>query len=96
MLAQRYLAEHPDVLGHEVSWNGDVATLEAATGVSRETAMTTLCERAHLDAQAATELLWSTYDPWVVWLPIAGIGLVSVLALVAFNRAASRWSDMNP
>ncbi|MBX7195822.1 MAG: MFS transporter [Sandaracinaceae bacterium] len=96
MLAQRYLAEHPDVLGRDVRWDGDVATLEAATGVSRETAMTTLCERAHLDAQAATELLWSTYDPWVVWLPIAGIGLVSVLALVAFNRAASRWSDMNP
>jgi hypothetical protein len=32
----------------------------------------------------------------MVWLPIAGIGLVSVLALLAFNRAASRWSDMNP
>jgi hypothetical protein len=96
MLAQRYLAEHPDLLGREVQWNGDVATLEAATGVSREAAMTTLCERTHLDAQAVTDLLWTTYSPWMVWLPIAGIGLVSVLALLAFNRAASRWSDMNP
>ncbi|MBN8610463.1 MAG: MFS transporter [Deltaproteobacteria bacterium] len=96
MLAQRYLAEHPDLLGRDVSWDGDVSTLEAATGVSRETAMTTLCDRAHLDAQAATDLLWTTYSPWVVWLPIAAIGLVSVVALVMFNRAAKRWSDMNP
>ncbi len=96
MLAQRYLAEHPDVLGHDVSWNGDVHTLEAATGVSRSDAMTILIERTGLDAQAATDLLWNTYDPWIVWLPIVGVGIVSILALLAFNRAASRWADMNP
>jgi len=95
MLAQRYLAENPEVLGRDVQWNGDVATLEAATGVSRELAMTTLTERTHLTAQAATDLLWDTYSPWVVWLPIAALGLVSIAGLVAFNRAASRWADMN-
>ncbi|GAB4215981.1 MAG: peptide MFS transporter [Sandaracinaceae bacterium] len=95
MLAQRYLAEHPDVLGHEARWDGDVATLEAATGVPRTEAMAVLTERLGVDAQAATDLLWDAYAPWVVWLPIAASGVVSVLALLAFNRAASRWADMN-
>ena len=95
MLAQRYLAEHPDLLGRDVTWNGDVSTLEAATGVARADAFATLCERMHQDGRAVTDLLWATYDPWVVWLPIAAIGLVSTVALFAFGQAAKRWSDMN-
>jgi MFS family permease len=96
MLAQRHLAEHPDTLGRDARWDGDVTTLEAATGVARTDAVRVLSGRLHVDAQAVTDLLWDTYAPWVVWLPIAAVGVVSIAALVAFNRAASTWADMNP
>ncbi|UJR85221.1 MFS transporter [Sandaracinus amylolyticus] len=95
MLAQRYLAEHDQLLGRDVSWNGDPLTLEQATGVTREAAFQTLCDALHQDGAAVTELLWATYDPWVVWLPIAAIGVTSVIGLYLFARAAKKWSDMN-
>jgi MFS family permease len=96
MLAQRYLAEHDtELLGRDVSWNGDPSTLPDVTGVSREEAFTTLCERLNQDGATVTELLWNTYDPWVVWLPIAAIGVTSVVGLYLFARAAKQWADMN-
>jgi dipeptide/tripeptide permease len=96
MLAQRYLAEHGDeLLGHHVAWDGEVATLGDATGVAREDAVRVLGERLGTDAQHVTDLLWATYHPWVVWLPIAGIGVVSAIALFAFNQRAKQWKDMN-
>jgi hypothetical protein len=30
-----------------------------------------------------------------VWVPIAAIGVASVIALGVFNRAATRWADLN-
>jgi MFS family permease len=95
MLAQRYLAEHADVLGREVHWNGDPLTLGDATGVPREEAFATLCTRLGDDGGTVTRMLWDTYDPWVVWMPIAAIGLTSVVALVIFARAARRWKDLD-
>lgn len=95
MLAQRYLAEHPELLGRPATWDGNVATLEAATGIARPRALATLTEKLGVDNQAATDLLWNTYDPWMVWVPIAMIGVVSVVALGVFNRAAQKWADLN-
>ncbi len=48
------------------------------------------------DAAAATTLLWDTYDPHLkVWLPFAAIGVVAIIALVFFARAARKWADMD-
>jgi MFS family permease len=96
MLAQRYLAEHDtELLGRDVAWNGDPLTLTESTGVAREEAFATLCEALGQNGTEVTELLWNAYDPWVVWLPIAAIGVTSVLGLFAFARAARKWADMN-
>ncbi len=95
VLAQRYLAEHGDLLGRDVTWDGDPLTLGDATGVAREDAFATLCARLDQDGATVTQLLWDTYDPWVVWLPIAAIGVVSVVLLLAFARAARRWKDLD-
>ena len=55
-----------------------------------------MMEFTGLDATAATELLWNTYNPqYAVWLPFAGIGVAAIIALVIFSRMARRWSDMN-
>jgi MFS family permease len=95
VLAQRYLAEHPDLLGRDVSWDGDPLTLAEATGVPRDQAYAFLVERLGRDGASVTQLLWDTYHPWVVWLPIAGIGIASIAGLWGFARAARKWADMN-
>lgn len=44
-----------------------------------------LMEVKEISAQAATELLWNQYDPFLVWLVFGGIGLVSVVGLAIYS-----------
>ncbi len=95
VLAQKYLLEHTP-LGTGKSWDGDPDKLGELIGVERTGAMATLQEHLNVDAVAATQLLWETYTPQLyVWIPIAAIGAIAVVALLIFNLMARRWSDMN-
>ena len=73
--------KHLASLGHEVP--------------PRPEAYDRLIEVTGLTSTEATQLLWDTYDPWLVWIPIAAVGVVSMLALVLFARKARQWADMN-
>lgn len=95
VLAQKYLLQHTD-LGAGKTWDGDPATLGTLLGVSRPDAFARLMETLHLDASAATTLLWNTYTPqYFVWIPFAAVGIISAIGLWIFGRMARRWSDMN-
>ncbi len=95
VLAQKYLAEHTERAGSAV-WDGSIKTLESVTGVPRTEAFVHLQDVTGLDATAATDLLWNTYQPqYKVWLPFAAIGVGAILALVVFTWLARRWNDMN-
>jgi MFS family permease len=94
VLALRYLAEKTPS-GQGRPWDGSVATLEATLGVSRTGAMAKLQEVTGLDPSAATQVLWATYHPHLVWIPFAAIGAVAAVGLWIFGRMARRWSDMN-
>lgn len=74
-LALRYLKEHGGL---------DV-------GVDRTAAMETLQRALHLDAGAATRLLWSTYDPWRLWIPFAIIGIASSIGIAIYARWVRRY-----
>jgi len=74
-LALRYLKEHGGL---------DV-------GVDRTAAMETLQRALHLDAGAATRLLWSTYDPWRLWIPFATIGIASAIGIAIYARWVRRY-----
>jgi len=74
-LALRYLKEHGGL---------DI-------GVDRTAAMDTLQRALHLDAGAATRLLWTTYDPWRLWIPFAMIGIASSIAIAVYARWARRY-----
>jgi len=74
-LALRYLKEHGGL---------DV-------GVDRTAAMETLQRALHLDAGAATRLLWSTYDPWRLWIPFAIIGIASSIGIAIYARWVRRF-----
>jgi len=74
-LALRYLKEHG---GQDV-------------GVDRTAAMETLQRALHVDPGAATRLLWSTYDPWRLWIPFAIIGIASSIGIAIYARWARRF-----
>jgi len=74
-LALRYLKDHGGL---------DV-------GVDRTAAMETLQRALHLDAGAATRLLWSTYDPWHLWIPFAAIGIASAIGIAIYARWVRRY-----
>jgi len=73
-----------------------LGSLDTAAGVARTEAFVKLQQVTGLDAAQATTLLWNTYDPQLkVWLPFAAIGVVAIIALVFFARAARKWADMD-
>lgn len=94
VLAQRYLAEHTDFLKGR-RWDGRLESLTETLGVGRSDAYQTLIQHLGATGEEVTQLLWTTYEPYRVWWPIAGIGIASTLALLVFNRQARRWSDMD-
>ncbi len=62
-----------------------------AAGVERTGAMDALQKTLNLDANAATQLLWTTYQPWKLWLPFAGIGVASAIAIFFYAQWAKRF-----
>jgi len=95
VLAQKWLAENAEYMKGAV-WDGKVTSLDAVTGVARTDAFVKMQEVSGLDATAATDLLWNTYQPGPnVWFPFAAIGFVAIIALIVFARMARRWKDMD-
>jgi proton-dependent oligopeptide transporter, POT family len=74
-LALRYLAEHQGI----------------TSGVTREEAAAKLQEVLHLNAADTTHLLWTTYEPYRLWYPFAGIGLAAAVAIFFYARWVRRW-----
>ena len=74
-LALRYLSEHQGI----------------TSGVSREEATAKLGEVLHMNAAQTTNLLWTTYEPYRVWYPFAGIGIASAIAIFFYARWVRRY-----
>ena len=53
--------------------------------VNIKTAFQKLTEAENLTSKEATNLLWNSYDPYMVWLPFVAIGIVSVIGLVWYG-----------
>ncbi|HWL94777.1 MAG TPA: MFS transporter, partial [Phycisphaerae bacterium] len=94
-LSLRYLIEHTP-FGKGKVWNGEMESLETATGVKRTEAFVKLQEVLGESAPATTQLLWDTYHPqYYFWLPFVAVGVLATIALLIFGQMAKRWSDMN-
>jgi dipeptide/tripeptide permease len=94
VLALRYLAEKTAFVKGG-TWNGDVAALEAYTGVPRTAAFAKLQEVLGTSAADATRLLWSIYEPWRVWYVFAAIGAVSLVGMLIFSQRSKKWKDLD-
>ncbi len=97
VLAQKYLLEHTAVGEGKVGlWDGNPDKLADLVGVTRPEAMDRLQSVIGMDPVQTTKLLWDTYQPqYAVWLPLAAIGVVAIVALVIFNQMAKKWADMD-
>ncbi len=95
VLSQKYLFEH-SALGAGKTWSGDPDELSRLIGIERTGAFDALQDHLGIDAPAAVDLLWTTYQPHLaVWIPMASIGVLGIVALVIFNWRARSWTDMN-
>jgi len=95
VLSLRYLMERTP-FGQGKIWDGSIAALEAASGLTRSDAFAKLQEVLGMNGTEVTRILWDTYHPqYYVWIPFASVGIVAAIALYVFGQLAKRWSDMN-
>jgi len=69
-LAVRYMTEHGIDL----------------VSVNHNNAFSYLSEKLNMSHSAVTDLLWNSYNPWIVWLPFLVFGGLSVIGLVVYYQ----------
>ncbi len=94
VLSLRYLAEKTDHHGPG-AWDGNVDHLAEFVGVKRPAAFETLTSVLGQDANAVTDLLWTTYKPYHVWYWFSAVGLFSLTGILIFSRVSKRWKDLD-
>jgi hypothetical protein len=52
--------------------------------------LSTLAAKLGVDKYAATEVLWRTYHPWVVWIILGTVGLASLFGMMLMARNNSK------
>ncbi len=94
VLALKYLAEKTE---HHApgAWDGDVEHLAEFVGVKRPAAFETLASTLGQDANAVTDLLWTTYKPYHVWYWFSAVGFGSLAGILVFSHVSKRWKDLN-
>jgi hypothetical protein len=59
--------------------------------ISRPEAMTRLQEFMNINAAEATNLLWTTYHPYKLWLPFALVGFGSAVCIFFYSMWAKKY-----
>ncbi len=57
--------------------------------INHSNAISTLMEKANLNYYEVTQLLWNTYNPYLIWYVFLGIGILSVILLIIYERKVS-------
>ncbi len=82
LLGRRYLVERMGMEQSVVDAIPDARVMETLTG--RLPAGSTSYD--------AVQVLWSTYQPWLIWVILGAVGIVSLLAMVISYQRAQRQS----
>jgi dipeptide/tripeptide permease len=92
LFAGNFYENHGDKINFARQWlttKGGM-TEAAVKAVPKEKVMATLAEHTHTSVAEATKMLWATYNPSAVWYWIAGVGAVSLVAMVIYNIIVTR------
>lgn len=79
MLAKRFLTE-----------NGVSVQPEAKLSEVMAQVQNTLTQQLghSVDVYEANRVLWDAYNPWIIWVMLAGLGVVSLLGMVIFYKVS--------
>jgi hypothetical protein len=63
---------------------------EAVKAIPKDKVMETMAAQAQVSVHEATTMLWNLHQPATVWYIIAGVGVVSLLGMIAYHYYAER------
>jgi dipeptide/tripeptide permease len=92
LFAGNFYENHGDKVNFARQWlkaHGGMSD-EAIKAVPKEKVMETLAAHTHTSVAQATKMLWDTYNPSAVWYWIAGVGSVSLIAMIIYNVIVTR------
>lgn len=87
LFAGNFYEHHGDKVNFARHWletNGGM-TAEAVKAIPKEKVMETLAAKMNVTIPQATEALWNLHHPEQIWYWIAGVGVVSLVAMVAYT-----------
>jgi MFS family permease len=76
-LASRYLTEQLGISANVVE------------AVKDKEIMSTLAAKLGVDQYAATEVLWKTYHPWIIWVMLGSVGVASLIGMMLMARKSA-------
>jgi len=53
---------------------------------SGDNILLSLGDKLSLNPMELNQFLWNTYDPWIVWIPFVGVGLLSAILLGVYHK----------
>ncbi|MBN2217468.1 MAG: hypothetical protein JW719_08835, partial [Pirellulales bacterium] len=62
----------------------------AVEKLSEKDIFPTLADKLGVDQHAASQLLWQTYHPWVIWIILGSVGLASLVGMALMARKNSK------
>ncbi|MEB3223082.1 MAG: MFS transporter [Candidatus Sericytochromatia bacterium] len=87
VFAGNFYEHHGDKVNFARAWlekDGGM-TAEAVKAIPKQDVMTTLATKANMTVPQATEMLWRLNHPETIWYWIAGVGVVSLVAMVGYT-----------
>ncbi|MEB3196883.1 MAG: MFS transporter [Candidatus Sericytochromatia bacterium] len=87
IFAGNFYEHHGDKVNFARAWlqSQGGMTPEAVAAIPKEKVMETLAAKAQLTIPQATQMLWNLHHPQVIWYWIAGVGGVSLVAMVIYT-----------
>ena len=67
--------------------------LAAVDAIPKDDVLARVAEVANTNLDGARILLWDTYDPQLIWLRFAAIGIASMVGLILFDQVTRRASE---
>jgi MFS family permease len=91
IFAGSFYEHHGDKVNFARQWLQDNGmSAEAVKAIPKDKVMETMAAQAQVSVHEATTMLWNLHQPATVWYIIAGVGVVSLLGMIAYHYYAER------
>ena len=84
------LSSKTQLAGHYLIEEFGVTSAALETLEKQKMVLSTLTAKLGVDEHAATEILWQTYHPWVIWIILGSVGVASLIGMLLMARNNSK------